>query len=329
MAIRAFPSWLVGLMALGALDSGEVQAAGLLDALKAVAQGQSYTVRGRLQVHGGQWLTCFDGITTGYLGAADLARPGDAGVDPATGQVRLTTAAIPAVIMTADGTVTSNDCNSLASQGLLSAVPGAAAPGTAARADTGYSDPYGCVSPDMTSDEIVQDRGRIMQCQSDAITEAAWQRDQARRQQNASALVANPTAAAANPAAVAALQQDVAAQFQAIQAAAGRPATPTTSTPEDLAWDGAKLCGLKPAYMMKLREEALQFLAYETATGQIRMSEFAGGERRDIDLDGNGFAQRAAFNANAIGQGGDACGRAFWDAEAIKAASAAMSAPAP
>ncbi len=327
MAVRAF---LTSVVALAALGVGDLQAAGLLDALKAVAQGQSHTVRGRLQVHGGQWLTCFDGITTGYLGAADLARPGDAGVDPATGQVRLTTAAIPTVVMTADGTVTSNDCNALASQGLLSAAPGAAAPpGTAARADTGYHDPQGCVSPDMTSDEIVQDRGRIMRCQSEAITEEAWQRAQARRQQEAAALGANPSAAAANPAAVAALQQNVAAQFQAIQAAAGRPATTAVSAPEDLAWDGAKLCGLKPAYMMKLREEALQFLAYESATGQIRMSEFAGGERRDIDLDGNGFAARASFNANAIGQGGDACGRAFWDSEAIKAASAAMSAPAP
>jgi hypothetical protein len=81
--------------------------------------------------------------------------------------------------------------------------------------------------------------------------------------------------------------------------------------------------------MMKLREEATQFVRLDTATDRIVMSELAGGERQEIALDGNTFAQRASFNATAIGQGGDTCGRAFWNAEAYKAASAAFSAPQP
>jgi hypothetical protein len=51
----------------------------------------------------------------------------------------------------------------------------------------------------------------------------------------------------------------------------------------------------------------------------------AGGARHELTLDASTFAQRASFNAQAIGQGGDTCGRAFWNAEAFKAASAAMS----
>ena len=77
--------------------------------------------------------------------------------------------------------------------------------------------------------------------------------------------------------------------------------------------------------MMKLRDEATQFVRMDTAADRIVMSEMAGGARQEIALDGNAFAQRASFNAQAIGQGGDTCGRAFWNAEAIKAATAAMS----
>ncbi len=327
MGARLLLHWLLGMTVAGVVGSVDVEAAGLLDALKAVTQGKTYTVRGRVQVKDGQWLTCFDGITTGYLGAADLARPGDAKLDPASGQVSVTTAAIPAVIMTADGTVTSNDCDALAQQGLLlTASPGVMPGGNTARPDTGYSDPYGCVSPDMTGDEVVQNRRAIMDCQSDAITERAWQRAQARSPAGAAAAATGDDAA--RQAAFAKLQQDTAAQFRAIQATPAPAVAGTAPDAESLAWDGAKLCGLKPAYMLKLHEEALRFVAFDATSGQVRMSEFAGGERRDIELDGNGFAQRAAFNASALGQGGDACGRAFWNAEAIKAASAAMSAPA-
>lgn len=317
---------LAGALVSGILVHTAATAAGLLDTLKQVAGGQTYTVRGRVQVQDGQWLTCFDGINTGYLGAADLTRPGDARYDPVTGQATLSTAAIPTVIMTRDGTVTSNDCDSLATQGLLAMGAGTASEsGAGPRPDTGYHDPYGCVSPDMTSDDILRDRREILDCQSDAITEKAWRRAQARNQAVAPAAADTTGIDTARQSAVAELQRDTAAQFQAIQSQAGAAMSRPAQNAEDLAWDGAKLCGLKPVYMMKLRDEALQFVAYDATTGQIAMTEYAGGERRRIDLDGNAFAQRASFNATSIGQGGDTCGRAFWNAEAIKAASAAMS----
>lgn len=303
------------------------QAQGFLDKLKKSVSG-TYTVRGRLQVQDGQWLTCFDGIKTGYLGPADLARPGDAKTDPATGRVTVSTAAIPSVIMTRSGVVTSNDCDSLAEQKLLSAPVSTATPASATGpgGDTGYSDPYGCTKAEWTKDEVVRRRREIMDCQAEAITERA-----AARQQQKAAGTGSTAAAATAPnaapaqAANARLQQETAEKFKAIQAQSATPATAPAQSAEDLAWDGAKLCGLKPAYMMKLKEEAVEFVRIDTKTDRIILSEVAGGARREVALDGKAYAQRMSFNAQAIGQGGDNCGRAFWNAEAYKAASAAMS----
>lgn len=299
-------------------------AAGLLDTLKKMAGPTEYVVRGRLQTQDGQWLTCFNGIKTGYLGAPDMARPGDAQLDPATGQMRISTAAIPAIVMTRDGTVTSNDCDGLASQHLLvlALPPDATAPAQ----DGLIRDKYGCGV--WTDEEFrVADKDEIMACQARVITE----REAARLRGEAvpGTIEPTPTATAgAQQAAVAQLQSDTAAKFAAIQAQAGvaAAAPAAAASAEDLAWDGAKLCGLKPAYMMKLRDEATQFVRMDTAADRIVMSEMAGGARQEVALDGNAFAQRASFNAQAIGQGGDTCGRAFWNAEAIKAATAAMSA---
>ena len=284
---------LVVLALAGSAQPAEAQ--GLIDKLKKAAQGKEYTVRGRLRVQDGQWLTCFDGIKTGYLGAHDLARPGDATVDPATGKMKVSTAAIPTVIMTRNGTVTSNNCDSLADQGLLLAP-------TPDKGDTGYSDPYGCTRPEWTRDEVVARRREIMDCQADSVTERAWRRSQAR-----------------DP------QEETAAKFKAIQAQAATPAPPPTKSDDALAKDGAKVCGLAPAYMLKLKGEAVAFVSYNASKGILVFSELAGGERRTVEVNAAGFAQRASFNAQAIGQGGDTCGRAFWNAEAYKAASAAMS----
>lgn len=310
-------------LALGLLAASSAQAQGFLDQLKQ-AVGGDYTVRGRVQVHGGQWLTCFNGNNTGYLGPANLARPGDARMDPATGKMRVTTAAIPTVIMTRNGTVTSNDCDALDKQGLLM-LPTQA--GEAAKADGGYSDGQGCTDPSWTKDEIVRRRREIMDCQARAITDREFARQEAQRKAQAK----NGTAAAGagdgeRQAANAKLQQDTAAKFKAIQAQAGAPAAaPAAQSAEDLAWDGAKLCSLKPAYMMKLSEDAVRFVRFDKAGSRIVLSEMVGGARQDVTIDGNAFAQRISFNAAAIGQGGDTCGRAFWNAEAYKAASAAMS----
>ena len=304
-------------------------AEGFFDELKkAVATGGNYTVRGRVQVQDGQWLTCFNDLKTGYLGPANLARPGDAQLDPATGNMKITTAAIPSIILTPEGIVTSNDCDSLAQQGLLVA-DGAAASVGAAQAPGRIHDKYGCF--DGTEEEFrVADKEAIMVCQSRVITEREYAYQQGQRQaaqtKNADSATVDVASNAEHHAAVAKLQQDTAAQFKAIQSQGAMPAAPAPAqSDEDLAWDGAKLCGLKPAYMMKLKDEAAHFVRIDTASDRIILSEMVGGARQDIPLDGNAFAQRAAFNATAIGQGGDTCGRAFWNAEAFKAASAAMS----
>lgn len=283
------------------------QAQGLLDKVKK-AVTREYKVRGRLRVQDGQWLTCFDGIKTGYLGAYDMARPGDAKVDPATGRMKVTTGAIPSIIMTRNHVVTSNDCDSLAEQGLL--LP----PFDATKSDTGYRDPFGCTKPEWTSDEVLARRREIMECQVDAISERAWQRSRAAGGNAASGGTTTTTDTAA-----------LAAKFKAIQAQGATPTTAPTFGAESLAADGARVCGLTPAYMLKLRTEAVGFVRYDAAQAVIVLSELAGGERRNVQVDGNAFAQRVSFNAQAIGQGGDTCGRAFWSAEAYKAAAAAMS----
>ena len=139
------------LVALGVASTLALPAtaAGLLDTLKKMAGPTEYVVRGRLQTQDGQWLTCFNGIKTGYLGAANMARPGDAQLDPATGQMRISTAAIPAIVMTRDGTVTSNDCDGLASQHLLvlALPPDATAPAQAYIALRSVPDPASIPAP--------------------------------------------------------------------------------------------------------------------------------------------------------------------------------------
>ena len=383
---------LAGLLCI-LMSTPAAQAQGFLEKLKQSISG-NYTVRGRVQVQSGEWLTCFNGNNTGYLGPADLARPGDAKTDPATGKVKVSTAAIPTVILTRTGVVTSNDCDSLAKQGLLAApssTTGAAVDATkGSGGDTGYSDGLGCTDPSWSKDEIIRRRREIMECQSDAITERAaqrakarqqaaaagtvgeqpdtpkytyrdkwgtgcvtpdmtedyilkhtqeinrcqterlsddaWNRSQARSKAAREAAAGATTSGTAQKAANAKLQQDTAEKFKAIQAQAGVPATaaPAQST-EDLAWDGAKLCNLKPAHVMKLKEEAVNFVRIDAKSDKIIFSELSGGARHEVAVDGNAFAQRVSFNAQAIGQGGDTCGRAFWNAEAYKAASAAMS----
>lgn len=109
-----------------------------------------YTVRGRVRLRDGQTLTCFNGLNAGYLGSPMLASPGDATVDPRTGRATLKTAAIPAVVMTQQNTVASNDCDKLAAEGLLVADAGSA--GSAAPAAAG-SVPAGTVP--LASTELV------------------------------------------------------------------------------------------------------------------------------------------------------------------------------
>lgn len=294
-------------------ESAEGQ--GLMDKLKKAAKGKEYTVRGRLRVRDGQWLTCFDGIKAGYLGAADLSGPAVSRTDPATGRVSMSTAAIPTIVMTRNGVVTSNDCDSLAAQGLL------LAPAPEGKGDTGYSDPYGCTRPEWTKDEVIARRREVMDCQADSISERAWRRS---RGEGSGTATGGGGGARTTPTTTDTAV--LAAKFKAIQTQAAVPPTPAAArSAESLAADGAKVCGLTSAFMLKLKADAVAFVRYDASKGVTVLSELSGGERRTVQLDGNAFAQRVMFNAQSIGQGGDTCGRAFWNAEAYKAASAAMS----
>lgn len=78
------------------------------------------------------------------------------------------TAAIPAIVMARDGTVTSNDCDTLASQHLLVLVRPPAA--TAQAGDGLIRDKYGCGV--WTEEEFrVADKDEIMACQARVIAE--------------------------------------------------------------------------------------------------------------------------------------------------------------
>jgi len=86
--------------------------------------GTKNTVRGRVSLQNGGTLTCFSGIKSGYLGSPTMDSPADSHYDAKSGQLNVKTAAIPVMVMTANGTVIANDCDKLASEGLLSGVPG-------------------------------------------------------------------------------------------------------------------------------------------------------------------------------------------------------------
>jgi hypothetical protein len=125
-----------------------------------------------------------------------------------------------------------------------------------------------------------------------------------------------------------ALQQRTEREFAAIQAnalnAGAAGAVPAAAGVDALAADGAKLCRLSADDMLVLRGTAVMFVRYDKTSGAIVMSELVDGSRREVTLDGNAFAARAAAVAPELAKGGMSCGRAFWSSEAIKAASAAM-----
>lgn len=124
-----------------------------------------------------------------------------------------------------------------------------------------------------------------------------------------------------------ALQQQTAQGFAAIQSQA-LAATPTRATApasaDQLAADGGRLCGLSAADMLVLRDTAMTFVRLERSSGAIVMSELVDGARTEVALDGPAFASRAGSVSADLGKGGMSCGRAFWNAEAVKAATAAM-----
>jgi hypothetical protein len=118
-------------------------------------------------------------------------------------------------------------------------------------------------------------------------------------------------------------------QAAAVPAVAPGPVPPGDNTPpaDSLIADGSQLCRLKPELMAGLREEAWRFVRVDAQNSQIIMSEGSGSARREIALDSQAFANRAMSAAADIGGGGVKCGMAFWNSEAIKAASTALSSP--
>ncbi len=77
-----------------------------------------------------------------------------------------------------DGRAVHNNADQLAHFGVL-LLP---SPPSANKDDTGYSDGLSCTDPSWTKDEIIRRRREIMECQTDAITERAARRAQARQQ---------------------------------------------------------------------------------------------------------------------------------------------------
>lgn len=104
------------------------------------------------------------------------------------------------------------------------------------------------------------------------------------------------------------------------------PPAPTEALPPAASGkirDAATLCKISPALAASLQEEAMQFVRMDR--GRIVMSEKRLGKRSIVALDGEDFAQRATEAAAGIAARGPACGKAFWDNDAIQAASSAMS----
>lgn len=148
-----------------AVKAGTQGAQGAVDGVNKTHAAVNGSVRGRVSLQGGKTATCFTGISSCYLGSPTMTSPGQA-------------QGVPVMLILPDGRAVPNNADQLAHFGVL-VMPTAPAAGNG---DTGYRDPYGCTDPSWTKDEIVRRRREIMQCQSDAITERAAQRAQARQQ---------------------------------------------------------------------------------------------------------------------------------------------------
>lgn len=180
-----------------AVKAGTQGAQGAVDGVNNAHAAVNGSVRGRVALQGGKTATCFNGITACYLGSPNMTSPGQS-------------QGVPVMLVLADGRAVANNADQLAHFGVL-VLPQAG--GTAGNPDTGYRDPYGCTDPSWTKDEIVRRRREIMECQSEAITERAAQRAQARQQMTD----------AERQRAQQKLEADTKAQFEKIQRDAANP----------------------------------------------------------------------------------------------------------
>ena len=179
-----------------ALQGGAQGGQGAVDGVNRAHAAVNGQVRGRARLQGGRTLTCFHGITACYLGPANMTSPGQS-------------QGVPLLLVLADGRAMANNADQLESAGVL-VLP---TPQSGARGDTGYSDGLGCTDPSWTKDEIVRRRREIMDCQADAITERAAQREKLRRDQDA----------ATRQRAQQQLEADTRSKFEAIQRDAAQP----------------------------------------------------------------------------------------------------------
>ncbi len=148
----------------------------------------------------GQTLTCFDGIKTAYILPRGATSPGAPGTR-----------------------VTPYDCNKISNIDDVIVLPPAGG-GASAAADTGYSDGLGCTDPSWTKDEIISRRREIMECQSDQITERAYQRDLARRRKASRAPEDGGGGAAGSDPEIENIKQNAQQGFDKIQAQVARDA---------------------------------------------------------------------------------------------------------
>lgn len=178
-----------------AVKAGTQGAQGAVDGVNKTHAAVNGSVRGRVALQGGKTATCFTGISSCYLGSPTMSSPGQA-------------QGVPVMLILPDGRAVPNNADQLAHFGVL-VLPTTPAAGNG---DSGYRDPYGCTDPSWTKDEIVRRRREIMQCQSDAITERAAQRAQARQQMTD----------AERKRAQKQLEDDTKARFEAIQKEAAK-----------------------------------------------------------------------------------------------------------
>ncbi len=193
-----------------AVKAGTQGAQGTVDAVNKTHAAVNGSVRGRVALQGGKTATCFTGITSCYLGSPTMTSPGQS-------------QGVPVMLILPDGRAVPNNADQLAHFGVLvlpSPTPGA--PG--GKADTGYRDSYGtgCVTPNMTGDEIVRNRNAIHQCQMERVGEQAWQRSQERQRQQREAAGGTPQTDAQRKRAQQQLEEETKAKFEVIQREAAK-----------------------------------------------------------------------------------------------------------
>jgi hypothetical protein len=182
-----------------AVKAGTQGAQGAVDGVNNAHAAVNGSVRGRVALQGGKTATCFTGIVSCYLGPATMTSPGQA-------------QGVPVMLILPDGRAVPNNADQLAHFGVL-VLP---APKANGKPDTGYRDPYGCVTPNMTGAEIARSRA-VLECQTDAISERAWQRAQQRNDAARTADTPSQRQQAQKQ-----LEEETKAKFEAIQKEAAK-----------------------------------------------------------------------------------------------------------